>query len=206
MPRIRRPYTGPERADDVLQRFLRKHEVLVHASDSRVASVWAEVVGPAAASDSMVASCEHGLLTVVTADPGVSHLLQSRTRDLVRRLNQMMGRETVRRIRFQVGNVSPRPVSQNGAAARAREGAVTPDDMASVTLGEAEVTEIEALAAAVPEGDARERTRRALERHCRADKVLVSRGWKPCVGCAVLLPPSEPDDRCPVCGGIAARG
>lgn len=191
-------YTGPERADGLLTSVLRRRRLLDRFSAARVLALWPEAVGPAVAADSHAESCQGGVLTVVAVDSVSSHQLQARSADIIAKLNRLAGQELVRRLRFRVGAVGPAKEAANkplGLGVR-----VTDEDLEGFPLDEHEVEEIHRLVALIEVPEVRERVRRSLEVHYRADKALRARGWRPCTRCGALVAPDREGERCSTCG------
>lgn len=200
MPEDSRRYTGLERADGLLTKSLRRRKLLERLSDARILALWPEAVGPIVSAETRAESCQGGLLCVVTADSVCSHQLQSRSGDIIAKLNRLAGQEAVRRLRFRVGPLGQRPEPANKP--RDPNVRVTDDELAEHPLDPHEAEEIEGLVGLIEVPEVRERVRETMELHYRADKALRARGWRPCSRCGALMAPGAEGDRCSTC----ARG
>jgi hypothetical protein len=199
-----RKYTGPERAEGLLQQVLRRHGVLGRIAESRAVALWPEAVGETVAATTTAESCERGTLTVATRDSVESHALQSRSRDIMHRLNGLLGDEVVKRIRFKVAGRGDRgPAARVWPSRQPRPGDVTDAELDATTLTDAEEREIDGLVGALGSASVKQQVRRSLERHYRADKVLIARGWRPCPRCGALVPPARGGDLCGVCARLS---
>jgi len=200
MPDNSRKYTGPQRAEGLLQQVLRRRGILGRIAESRAVALWPDAVGETVASTTAADSCERGTLTVLTRDSVESHALQSRGEDIIRRLNGLLGDEVVRRIRFRVAGRAGRvPAAHMARSPRSAAGEVTDEELDATTLSDGELREIDGLVEALRSPGVKEQIRTSLERHYRADKVLTARGWLPCARCGALVPPCQGADVCGVC-------
>jgi hypothetical protein len=141
------------------------------------------------------------MLTIVTGDSIQSHQLQSRSRDIIEKLNRLAGQELVRRLRFRVGSLQPGHDSPNDRTEPSVR--VTDEELAAHPLDEREWSEIQGLTALIESPEIRDRVRHSLETHYRADKALRSRGWRACEECGALVPPEADAPRCRTCATSA---
>lgn len=204
MSRSSGPYRGPERADALLVTALRQRHLLDQLSSARALALWPEAVGAEIAAESQAESCEHGVLTVLTADSIRSHQLQSRSKDIVAKINRLAGQEIVRRLRFHVAPVES--LSHKTNKLEESSVRVTDEELEAHALTDEEMREIEQLVTLIRGAEVREQVRHSLEVHYRADKALRARGWLPCPMCGALVAPQSGAVRCTTCERSARVG
>jgi hypothetical protein len=97
---------------------------------------WDEIVGPDIARIArplkLSDGASGGVLTL-KAEPGAAMLLQYETRKLCERINNFLGRETVSKLKFVQGPLSPKPARQ---PAPRRNTSLSPSDPALAYNGE----------------------------------------------------------------------
>lgn len=89
-----------DRLSDLIDPALRGLGVRGRVREVQVRDVFAEVVGPALAPMCRAVSLERGVLLVGTANTALSHQLHLDSVRLVSSLNERLGADAVRRLRF----------------------------------------------------------------------------------------------------------
>lgn len=190
---------GPERIGDALPRFLARRGLTEGVSQAAAAVAWAEVVGPQVAQDAVAESCEGGTLTVVTLEATHRHTLQAMSRKIVARLNQHLGAEVVRRIRFRTASPGEQRFMLLGMRPSDRSAELDETDALSTVSHTSDREVAQSVVHCIQQDDVREIFAKTVERHLAADRALRARGWRPCVACGVLVSPADASERCIVC-------
>jgi predicted nucleic acid-binding Zn ribbon protein len=103
----KRRYIEPSPLKEVLPGVLRGLKPSKASPVGRVRAVWAEVVGPEAASRTHVASLESGILQVQVSSAALKHHLSTfQAEEVLRRLRERLGGPVVRSVRYRVGSLS----------------------------------------------------------------------------------------------------
>jgi predicted nucleic acid-binding Zn ribbon protein len=89
-----------QRVGEVLDSALRRLGVRRAVREAQLRTVFADVVGPQLASLCRAVSLERGTLCVASALPALAHQLQLESPRLIASLNERIGADTVRRLRF----------------------------------------------------------------------------------------------------------
>ena len=107
------PTPGPRPAEERLDRILwpavRRMGVTRKVRDAQLDDVLAEVVGPALAALCRPAGLDRGVLTIATAHGALAHQLQLDAPRLIASLNERLGGDVVRRLRFRALDGGPPP-------------------------------------------------------------------------------------------------
>jgi hypothetical protein len=99
------------RLDQIIWPALRRMGISRKVRDAQLDDVLALAVGPALAALCQPAGLDRGVLTIATAHGALAHQLQLDSPRLIASLNQHLGSEVVRRLRFRAldGGASHRP-------------------------------------------------------------------------------------------------
>jgi hypothetical protein len=105
----RRP--AEQRIDRIVWPALRRMGISRRVREAQLDDVLALVVGPALASLCRPAGLDRGVLTIATAHGALAHQLQLDAPRLIASLNEHLGEDIVRRLRFRAmdGGAPPRP-------------------------------------------------------------------------------------------------
>ena len=90
-----------DRVSDLLDPALRGLGVRARVREERVRLLFAELVGPALASLCRAEQLERGSLLIATANSALAHQLQLEAPRLMASLNDALGVNAVRRLRFR---------------------------------------------------------------------------------------------------------
>lgn len=100
----KRAYGQPKAVREVLAGVLRGLRVSAHGEAGRVRDVWPEVVGPATAAKTRVASLEDGTLVVEVASSALKHHLSTfLSGEILEALGKRLPGLAIRSIRYRVG-------------------------------------------------------------------------------------------------------
>jgi hypothetical protein len=91
--------------------------------ENKIFAVWEDSVGQTVASHSQPEKIQSGYLTVIVSDSAWMQELQFLKSEIKKKLNQKLGRGTVRDIRFQLGTISAMKNSDRDSAAEQKEAA-----------------------------------------------------------------------------------
>ena len=147
--------------------------------------LWEDVVGRAIFAHTSPVRVISGIMTVNVDSSVWAQELSFQREEIRRRLNERMGREYIRDIRFRVGKVASRsPVPENEV----------------VAPGEEERLEAERISAAIADAEVAAAFKRFLEHELCRQRVRRSRGWVKCINCGALHPQTE--EVCRLCRGL----
>jgi predicted nucleic acid-binding Zn ribbon protein len=150
---------------------------------------WDEVVGEAIAEASQAESVREGRLYVTVKSSVWANELVFYKEEIIRRLNEKVGRQVIKDIAFRVGNVSKRsPLGkESGHSGSGLEG---------IELTKDELESIESAVQSI-EGEAAASLRRLFITAKKMEKWKQAHGWTPCRKCGVLQNTAE--GVCPPC-------
>ena len=106
------PLPAEQRLDRILWPALRRMGISRRVRDAQLDDVLAAVVGPALAPLCRPAGLDRGVLTIATAHGALAHQLQLDAPRVIASLNEHLGTDVVRRLRFRPldGGAPPRPL------------------------------------------------------------------------------------------------
>lgn len=90
-----------ERISDTFEAALRRLGVRRAVREAQLQDVFAEIVGPAVAPLCRAISLDRGVLLVATEHTALAHQLQMEAPRIIHALNQRVGPDTVKRLRFK---------------------------------------------------------------------------------------------------------
>ena len=99
--------TDEERVGDLFDGALRKLGVRREVRLLQIQEAFAEVVGPTLSPLCRAVALERGALRIATAHSGLAHQLQLDAVRLIATLNQRIGADTVKRLRFTTMELPP---------------------------------------------------------------------------------------------------
>lgn len=95
---------------DVLQRALRRREVFVPFEDQKLLEIWRQSVGPQIATRTHPENIRRGTLFVKVSTSVWMQELQYMKKEIIEKMNRLLGKETVQNIRFVIGEIPLQPV------------------------------------------------------------------------------------------------
>lgn len=134
---------------------------------------WEEVVGERLARIARPLRVHKGTLYIEVTSPVQARELELLKEKIIKRLNERLGEERIKELRFRAGGVAPEP---ERAWPRVEE----------VPLSAAEREEIERLVSGVEEKRLREALRTFFITERRIEKLREAKGFKRCPHCGVL--------------------
>ena len=137
---------------------------------------WVQAVGSALARQAAPAEIQGDTLHLVCSGPTWSQEILMRQREILARLNPLLGGTPLRRLRCRVGRFQPAPAPQ----AREEE---APIPWETVSLDPAARTRIDGLVAQIEDPEMADRVRRLLEQIERRRIVAFSTGAIACGSC-----------------------
>ena len=84
----------------VLNIYLHKAGLAKGVAQNKAIQVWPEVVGKAVAENAKAESAEHGVLIVRTSTPTWRQELQFKKEEILKKLNNRVGKNTIKDIQF----------------------------------------------------------------------------------------------------------
>jgi hypothetical protein len=95
----------PEPLGEILQKVLKKLDIPYKKTDRRLVDLWERAVGPQIASRTFPENLKRSSLYVLVSSPVWLHQLQFLKEEILRKLNELSGREEFRRIFFVAGKI-----------------------------------------------------------------------------------------------------
>jgi len=105
----RRPQLKLQRIDEILARALKKRQVPFRQEDRQLREVWAKAVGPQIASQSRPDYLRREILLVKVANSVWMQQLHFLKEEIIGKVNTVLGKESVKDIRFAIGQLPPSP-------------------------------------------------------------------------------------------------
>lgn len=84
----------------VLNIYLHKTGLAKGVAQNTAISLWPEIVGTAVAENTQAESVEHGVLTIKTSTPTWRQELQFQKNEIISKLNEQIGKNTIKDIKF----------------------------------------------------------------------------------------------------------
>ena len=92
--------TDLEHISDLIEPALRGLGVQRRVREEQVRDIFAEVVGPALSSMCRVESLDRGVLAIAVSNTALSHQIHAESVHIIAALNERLGSDSVRRLRF----------------------------------------------------------------------------------------------------------
>ncbi|MBW3623455.1 MAG: DUF721 domain-containing protein [Armatimonadetes bacterium] len=166
------------------------------AEEQACIGLWAETMGEGIAEATRAEKFRDGILFVITKSSVWTHELTFYKENAIRLLNERLGRELIRDIRFRVGSLEPPKVKLVRPETERTERVPSPEPMETM-LTERARAQVEQALAAIQNEQIRERTRRVLVREAHRREQKKRQGWRECERCGTLHPESH--RMCPLC-------
>ncbi|MFQ6677442.1 MAG: DciA family protein [Fidelibacterota bacterium] len=84
----------------VLNIYLHKTGLAKGIAQNTAITIWPEIVGKAVSENTQAESVEHGVLTIITTTPAWRQELQFQKSDIVSKINERIGKNTIKDIKF----------------------------------------------------------------------------------------------------------
>ncbi len=160
--------------------LLRDAHLLERAREQLCAVVWPQAVGQTVAAKCQVWRVRDGVAYVHCESPAWAQSLTLQQRQVVKKLNNLLGAKAIRSLRCSTAGVTAQPEPPPTAPDPPRPGEA---DLAQVTLSAAEAEALGATAANVRDRALRDRLQRAMEGHLRRRRWLLNHGYRACATC-----------------------
>jgi hypothetical protein len=157
--------------------------------------LWSSVVGEKIADATRAERLRDGILFVVARSSVWAYELTFVKEEIIRSLNERLGRPLIRDIRFKTGAVvapSAPEISEPAELPKKRAEEPTED-----LLTERARAQVESAVAAIADERVRERTRKTLVRQALRREQKQKQGWSECPRCGALRPAGQ--SLCPLC-------
>jgi hypothetical protein len=164
----------------LIEKVLRKHGLLEIYREQEPALLWEKIVGPRVARFAQPIWVHQGVLFVAVPNHIVQHEFSLLREEFKKKLNEALGGERVREIRFRVESF---PKTSSVLS------------LAQIELTPAEEREIEELAADVSDPQLRSALTQLMKNAKRIERARQQLGWKPCPRCGALCE----QNFCPLC-------
>jgi hypothetical protein len=99
----------PQKLGDILQHILKKQKIPVHFEDQTLRRTWNEAVGPQISAQTSPAHVKRSALYVKVANSVWMHQLQFLKEEIMKKFNQLSGRDPITAIHFSIGELPPLP-------------------------------------------------------------------------------------------------
>ena len=108
--RKRASQSKPEMIGEILRKVLKKRNIPHTATDRRLLDLWTRAVGPQIAARTLPETLKRGTLYVRVSAPVWLHQLQFLKEEILRKFNELSGKEEIRSLFFSIGEIpSPPP-------------------------------------------------------------------------------------------------
>ena len=108
--RKRASQSKPEMIGEILRKVLKKRNIPYTATDRRLLDLWTRAVGPQIAARTLPETLKRGTLYVRVSAPVWLHQLQFLKEEILRKFNELSGKEAIRSLFFSIGEIpSPPP-------------------------------------------------------------------------------------------------
>lgn len=110
--RKRASLSKPEMIGEILLKVLKKRKIPHTTTDRRLLDLWKRAVGPQVAARTLPETLKRGTLYVRVSAAVWLHQLQFLKEEIIRKFNELSGREEVHRLFFSIGEIpSPPPAA-----------------------------------------------------------------------------------------------
>ena len=165
------------------------------AEEQGCLEIWTGIVGEEIGVATRAERLRDGILFVATRSSVWAYELTFMKEEIIRLLNERIGRPLVRDIRFKVGTVTA-PASP-AVVVRESSPAELPPPPVEAVLTERSRAQVEKAVSAIKDERIRDRTRQVLVREAHLREQKQQSGWKECPRCGALHPESH--RLCPLC-------
>jgi hypothetical protein len=166
--------------------MLRPHMAIVH---------WAKVVGPQVAGAAQAVAIKNGSSLLVRTKSNVwANELSLLKTDILRRINNVLGGDVIKDLRFEIGALSP-------VAAEAGDVRPSADELDGIHLSHEALARIAKSSSDIADEEMRAAIRHTLTRAGQTDRWKKEHGWILCSVCRTLYEPSGKTKPilCPAC-------
>ena len=173
---------------EVLRRYLSDRDLEHQAAEHLIPAIWAEVVGPWYAQHTAVARVWEGIVEVACDSAARAQQLQLDSAEIIRRLNQRIGKPYVRQIRpSTVARLRQVRAGMHAPASAPR--LPTEAELEEMPLDPEAERLVAAAAEAIEDPTTREAFEKAARTHLKVRAWKLAHGWRVCKNCGELCPP-----------------
>ncbi len=147
---------------ETIRELTSNEEVRSKLEESKVFSVWTQVVGPAISENAAPEKIKFGVLYIKTKSPAWAQELKVLDAQIIKQINALLGSHTVREMRFIHGPLTPRCDQED-----INEGA---PDIGSIRLTQNDLERIEELAGEIEPPEMKERVLRLMVKNKKLEK------------------------------------
>lgn len=115
--RRRKKNPNLQRLGDILEKTLKKNRIPLPTRDLRLREAWAQSVGPVIASQTFLDKFKYNVLYVKVSNSVWMQQLQFMKREIMDKINQVLGKEDVKNIFFSIGHIPIRTSKDEPAPA-----------------------------------------------------------------------------------------
>ncbi len=163
----RRQSETPQKLGRILQTALKQRNISLDMKDQPVWDAWSKSVGPSISAQTRVDRFDHGTLFVKVSSPAWTQQLQFMKKEILEKVNGVLGKDAVKNLFFSVGRIS------NGRAKKKEDFALRPD---LYPLKEREKRLIEKCASFIDDKDLSDILRRAMTKNIIRKKMADDSG------------------------------
>jgi hypothetical protein len=96
----------PQKLGQFLQKALKQRNIFLHLKDQHLLDAWHKAVGKTISAQTRVDRLDHDTLFVKVSSSAWMHQLQFVKNEIMDKLNEILGKESVRNLFFSIGEVS----------------------------------------------------------------------------------------------------
>ena len=101
------PKSGyPQKIGDILKTVLKQRNIELSVKDQSIWDAWSKAVGPLIASQTNVDRFNRETLFLKVSSPAWMHQLQFMKNDIIQKMNDILGKEVVKKLFFYIGNTA----------------------------------------------------------------------------------------------------
>ena len=94
---------------EILRKVLKKRNIPHTATDRRLLDLWTRAVGPQIAARTLPETLKRGTIYVRVSAPVWLHQLQFLKEEIIRKFNELSGKEEIRSLFFSIGEIPSHP-------------------------------------------------------------------------------------------------
>ncbi|MHB8842175.1 MAG: DciA family protein [Candidatus Aquicultor sp.] len=151
---------------ETIRELTSNEEIRAKFEESKVLSVWTQVVGPAISENAAPEKIKHGILYIKTKSPAWAQELKVLDAQIIKQINALLGSHTVHEMRFIHGPLASRYDKED-----TNEGA---PDIGSIRLTQNDLEHIEELVGEIEPPEMKDRVLRLMVKNKKLEK------WRKC--------------------------
>ncbi|AGB40043.1 putative RNA-binding protein containing Zn ribbon [Halobacteroides halobius DSM 5150] len=155
--------------------------------EEKVLNLWSQLIGDKIGAHTQAKYINCGVLFVTVDNSTWAHQLLFMKKNLIQKINQKMGQQIVKEIRFQVGKLNKEAVQDFSDS----------DPLEDIELTSNELNKLQEITNQVEDSEIRDKFFNLLINDQKRKKWQKINDWHPCPDCSVLISPEE--DKCYIC-------